>query len=536
MKQFASLILNLENTSSTTKKISFLKSYFENASHEDQLWTIALFSHKRPKRQINTKLLRKWACELSNIPEWLFEESYSIVGDLAESIALILPEALSTEQHSLSYWVSYLQTLQDLEEADKKVKVENAWSLLTKQERFVFNKLVTGGFRVGVSKNLMTKALAQSLEMEATQVAHLIMGDWTPDSTTFEELLQAQDATKNISKPYPFYLAYPLEGEVATLGNPEEWCAEWKWDGIRTQIIKRQGEAFIWSRGEELITEKFPELEALLDRLPNGTAIDGELLPFKNIPLPFSLLQTRIGRKTVTKKQLEQSPVVIYAYDLIELDGADLRHQAFSDRREKLKTLIDNIQSEQLFLSASIKFDFWTDLIKLREDSRAQYAEGLMLKRKNAPYKIGRKRGDWWKWKVDPFTIDAIMVYAKKGHGRRADLYSDFTFAVWEGKELITFAKAYSGLTDKELSEITKFVKANIKEKFGPVRTVEPSQVFEIHFEGISESKRHKAGIAVRFPRIHRWRKDKKPEDANTLSDLKSLLNALGNVDSSSST
>jgi DNA ligase-1 len=524
VQQFTNLIFSLENTSSSTQKITFLKAFFDVAPKEDKLWAIALFSHKRPKRQVNTRLLKQWACELSEIPEWLFEESYGVVGDLAETIALVLPASAKTSELPLSYWMDFLASLADKEEDFRKERVFGAWRELNQKDRFVFNKLITGGFRVGVSKNIMIKALSQSFEMESAQIAHLIMGDWTPNTITLNELLNPERISTDISKPYPFYLAYPLEEETTSLGSPNDWSAEWKWDGIRCQLIKRNDQVFLWSRGEELITDKFPEIIELGQKLPNGVALDGELIPYKDHPLPFSLLQTRIGRKAVTKKLLSEAPVIILAYDLMEIDGDNSRDLPFKERRQKLQNMIAQIQSPQLRFSQPLQFSNWSDLKIIREQSRAHYAEGLMLKSTNSSYKIGRKKGDWWKWKVEPYSIDAVMVYAQMGHGRRAGLYSDFTFAVWKGTELVTFAKAYTGLTDKELLEITKFVKANTKEKFGPVRTITPTLVFEIHFEGIDLSKRHKAGVAVRFPRIHRWRKDKKAEDANSISDLQSLL------------
>lgn len=527
MKQFADLIQELENTSKTNAKIEYLKKYFEEASEVDCVWTIALFTHRRPKRQVNTRMLSEWAMQVAVLDAWLFQESYDVVGDLAETIALVLPKQTDTyPDRSLSEWIRFLMDLAGKEDEEKEALVKQAWKELPEGERFVFNKLITGGFRVGVSQNLIVKALAELYNREPSDVAYALSGEWDPQTISFKELF-FQEGEHSNSKPYPFYLAYPIEGEVSDLGSEEEWSAEWKWDGIRSQLIVRDKTIFLWSRGEELITEKFPELHPLVDLLPEGTVTDGELLPFKDgKPLSFHLLQTRIGRKNVTKKHLTEAPAVILAYDLLEYEGRDIRQLPFSERRQLLSTLIEKSLCDPLLkFSEEVEWSSWEELAKVREKSREHHAEGFMIKRKTSAYQTGRKRGDWWKWKVDPYTIDAVMIYAQKGHGKRANLYSDYTFAVWKGEELVPFAKAYSGLTDKELSEITRFVNKHTLEKFGPVRTVTPTLVFEIHFEGINLSPRHKSGVAVRFPRIHRWRRDKSAEEANTIEDLMTLLN-----------
>lgn len=520
------MIQALENTSKTNAKIEYLKSYFETAPEADRVWTIALFTHRRPKRQVNTRMLAEWAMQVAMLDAWLFQESYDVVGDLAETIALVLPRQKQVyPDRSLTDWISFLMDLAGKTDEEKESQVKQAWSELPEGERFVFNKLITGGFRVGVSQNLMVKALADLYDLEPSDVAYALSGKWDPQTISFSALL-FQEGEQSYSKPYPFYLAYPIEGEVGDLGEAAEWSAEWKWDGIRSQLIVRDNTLFLWSRGEELITEKFPELHPLVNLLPNGTVIDGELLPFKDgIPLSFHLLQTRIGRKNVTKKHLQEAPAAILAYDLLEYEGKDIRQLPFFERRNLLKELIERSLSDPLLkYSESLSWSYWEELTTLREQSREYHAEGFMIKRKTSAYLSGRKRGDWWKWKVDPYTIDAVMVYAQKGHGKRADLYSDYTFAVWKEGELVPFAKAYSGLTDKEMYEVTQFVRKHTLEKFGPVRTVTPTLVFEIHFEGINLSPRHKSGVAVRFPRIHRWRRDKVAAEANTIEDLMTLL------------
>ncbi len=525
MKAFATLISSLENTTRTNDKIGYLKSYFLEADDRDKVWTIALFTHRRPRRQVNTRLLAEWAIGSSDLTPWLFEESYGVVGDLAETIALILPDSNEQSEKSLTQWITELIALQDKDESEKETYIKESWASLDPSERFIFNKLITGGFRLGVSHNLIFQALAQAYELERSQVAHRLSGDWDPAEISFEELLLSAEA-HDPSKPYPFYLAYALEEDLSALGEPGEWLVEWKWDGIRSQLIKRNGELFLWSRGEELITAKFPEFDAIAERLPDGTVIDGELLAFaEGQPLEFAILQTRIGRKNVSKKHLREAPASIIAYDLLEWQGQDIRSKPMIERRAQLDELLkDPFLQPRLQLSKRVDFQSWGQLAELRKSSRDFNAEGFMLKRCESPYKSGRKRGDWWKWKVDPFTIDAVMIYAQKGHGRRADVYSDYTFAVWDGDQLVPFAKAYSGLTDLEIGEVTRFVQRHTLERFGPVRTVTPELVFEIHFEAINKSTRHKSGLAVRFPRIHRWRRDKKAEEANTLDDLKALI------------
>ena len=523
MKHFTKLFTELDQTTKTLGKIKALIEYFESASDQDKLWTVALLSHRRPKRTVNATYLAQWANELSGVPAWLFEESYHVVGDLAETITLMLPSEYEPSDYTLTYWMDFIKDLENREVNEKKERIVWAWQRLNESERFVFNKLITGGFRIGVSQQLMVKALAKYANVKESTVAHRLMGSWSPDINVFGELVYTTDET-DISRPYPFYLAYALDGRVEDLGEPAEWIAERKWDGIRGQVIVRSGQLFVWSRGEELVTDKYPEYQVMLSLLPDGTAIDGEILPFKDDrPMTFNYLQTRIGRKTLSQKLLNEVPVAFVAYDLLEWEGKDIRQWPFIERRRKLEELCQ-IKSKVLRLSPQVEFNTWEELAAERMRSRDFLSEGIMLKRKDSIYRNGRRRGDWWKWKIDPFTVDAVMIYAMRGHGRRANLYTDYTFAVWDGEQLVPFTKAYSGLTDEEIREVDRWVKTNTLERFGPVRSVKPQLVFEIAFEGIQRSSRHKSGIALRFPRMARWRKDKRPEEANTLSDLNALL------------
>jgi len=536
MKAFAQLFLSLDETNKTNEKVKVLKDYFIGVPDTDKMHMLALFTGRKPKRIINSTFIRTWAVEASNIPAWLFEESYHVVGDLAETMALLMPRNEHSSNKTLTEWIAELNLLAGKTEEERKIWLMESWAMLDSQERFVFNKLLTGSFRVGVSQNLVIKALAEITKLDAATLTHRIMGNWLPETYTYAQLIQEQGAADDISRPYPFFLAYPIQetsekrktaDEIQlALGEAGQWQAEWKWDGIRAQMIKRDGKIFIWSRGEDLATDKFPELHPFLNALPDGTVIDGEILSFQNgLPMPFNVLQTRIGRKTLSKKIMEESPVAVIAYDCLEFEGGDIRNKTQAERRVVLEELqAATLYPETFRVSALIQFDSWQQLGEIREQSRAMIAEGIMLKRKSATYQVGRRRGDWWKWKIDPLSVDAVMIYAQKGHGRRADLYTDYTFAVWDGDKLVPFAKAYSGLTDAEINKVDYFIKRNTLEKFGPVRTVKPELVFEIGFEGINRSTRHKSGIALRFPRILRWRHDKPKEEADTLDNLRALL------------
>ncbi len=529
MKRFAKLFREIDGSTKTTVKVSALASYFQEAPDDDRLWTIALFSGRRPKRAITTTRLREWAAEKAGLPLWLLEECYPVVGDLAETIALLLPEPDAALDLSLTEWINRLRDLAQQPEETRKTIILDAWDKLDTTERFLFNKLITGGFRIGVSQKLMTRALSQATGKPEPELAHRLMGNWTPDDTSWHDLIESEDGSTDDSRPYPFYLAYALEDEPDALGSPEDWHAEWKWDGIRGQLILRGGEQYLWSRGEELITDTFPEFSRAKDFVPEGTVLDGEILVWNDGPEPFNALQKRLGRKSVSRKMLSELPVVLYAYDLLEFAGEDMRQRPLEDRRAKLATIFDQLPEEApLRLSPRLPFAAWDELGGIRETARDNRAEGLMLKRNDSPYLAGRKKGDWWKWKLAPLTIDAVMIYAQSGSGRRANLFTDFTFAVWNGNDLVPFTKAYSGLSDEEFRKITAWVRKNTQQRFGPVRQVTPEHVFEIAFEGIHASPRHKSGVALRFPRISRWRQDKPLQEANTLDDLKEMLAIYG--------
>jgi DNA ligase-1 len=468
----------------------------------------------------------QWAAELSGVPEWLFETSYETVGDLAETITLILPGAAKTSPLPLHEWIEHrLLPLRGEAPEHQRREILAAWEEMSAPQRFVWNKLITGGFRVGVSRRLVVRALERFSGIDAAVITHRLMGDWPVTAETYRRILSPDTRDADISRPYPFFLAYPLTGDPQALGPLTDWQVEWKWDGIRGQVIQRGHQVFVWSRGEELVTEKYPEIARDALRLPQGTVLDGEILPWRDgRPLPFSELQRRIGRKKVGKKLLQEVPAVFLVYDAMEFGGDDIRSHPLSARRKVLSQLMTSLPGGRLKLSPTVEAASWESLAKLRDASRKKGVEGFVLKRRGSAYQVGRRRGDWWKWKVDPLTADAVLIYAQRGHGRRAGLFTDYTFAVWREKALVPFAKAYSGLSDDEIREVDRFIQRNTVERFGPVRSVRPELVFEIAFEGIQPSNRHKSGIAVRFPRIARWRRDKKIADADTIETLKALL------------
>jgi len=536
MKRFAALYAELDSSTRTSDKTRAMANYFRVAAPEDACWAVYFLTGNRPRAAVKTTLLHAWAAEAAGLPDWLFAESYDAVGDLAETIALILPPPAMASDLPLHVWVEErLLRLRNLGEADQRAALTQYWNELAGVERFVFNKLITGGFRVGVSELLVIRALAEVSGVDAKVLAHRLAGTWEPTPQRYERLMSKEGDAFDHSQPYPFFLAHPIEGDPAALGNCADWQAEWKWDGIRGQLVKRAGGVFLWSRGEELITEQFPEIIAAAAALPDGV-YDGEILavmPDGERVRPFGDLQKRLGRKNPGKKVLADTPVIFLIYDLLELQSEDWRPRPLHERRAQLHRLIYGLvveanQIRTLQLSDLVRAPSWETLALARQESRQRGTEGLMLKRRDSAYGVGRTRGDWWKWKIDPYTLDCVLVYAQRGHGKRASLYTDYTFAIWkdtEGeRELVPFAKAYTGLSDEEIAEVDAFVCKNTLEKFGPVRTVKPEMVFELAFEGIQRSKRHKSGVAVRFPRMARIRHDKKIEDADTLSTILRLI------------
>jgi DNA ligase-1 len=526
MRRFTELYRTLDATTRTTRKVGALEQYFASAPPDDAAWALYVLSGGRLKRLVTTTRLREWVAAAAGLPLWLVEDSYDAVGDLAETLALLLPEPTAVRDWTLAELIALrLPPLAGADEDTAHRLLLATWNELDSDQRLVWHKLMTGGFRVGVSRGLVVRALASVAGLEPAQVAHRLAGDWQPSGRAFAALLDPHVAPDEPGQPYPFFLASPLGQRPEELGPLDEWLVEWKWDGIRAQLVRRRGGTLIWSRGEELITDRFPEIRDAAAQLPDGTVLDGEVLAWRDgRPLPFGELQRRLGRKTVGAKLLRDVPCVLMAYDLLEADGEDWRHRSLEERRRTLESVIDSAVGPTLMVSPKVDAASWQQLAAQREGSRERGVEGLMLKRRSAPYRTGRPRGDWWKWKVDPLTLDAVLIYAQRGHGRRASLYTDYTFAVRDGDDLVPVAKAYSGLTDAEIQEVDRYVRRNIVERFGPVRSVRPELVFEIACEGIRPSPRHRSGIALRFPRIARWRRDKSPADIDTLQDVRALL------------
>jgi DNA ligase-1 len=565
VKDFARLFAELDASTATQAKVDALKRYFGRADHRDAAWAVYFLAGGKPRQTVPTRLLRETACAAAGLNEWLFEECYQAVGDLAETIAHVLPPPEGEDDTPLADWIEQrLLPLRGAEPADAAALLREFWRVLDTERRFLLTKLIGGGFRVGVSKLLVTRALAEFSGVDAKRIAQRLMGatdkSHVPSAASFAALIaaEADDGTgpTDSGTPYPFFLAHALNEPAARFGEligpPADWQVEWKYDGIRAQLVKRAGQVWLWSRGEELITDRFPEIVHQASGLPDGTVIDGEVLVMKPdsagvlAPAPFQLLQQRIGRKTLTKKVLQDAPVQLLAYDLLEREGQDLREQPQAERRMQLEALA---ATHALALSPLVEAASWADFAALREHSRARGVEGFMLKHRASRYGTGRTKseGTWWKWKIEPMSIDCVLIYAQAGHGRRASVYTDYTFAVWTraphdaaeaeavcdaiaAKQpagelaLVPFAKAYSGLTDEEFRQVDALIRKHTIEKFGPVRSVRPSLVFELGFEGINASPRHKSGIAVRFPRMLRIRWDKPLHEANTLADLQALL------------
>ena len=541
MKDFALLYDAIDSTTSTNAKVAAMTAYFRTAPKADAAWAVFFLTGRRLKRLLQYALIHEWTMAATGVESWLIDECYSVVGDGAETAALLLDQmpgvALAADDVapgldpadsglSLADWVEdRVLRLKEMDPAAQQSAVTSWWRSLDRLERFILLKILTGEFRVGVSQTLVVRALAHASDLETPIVAARLMGDWTPGAEWFERLLSQENTDDDRSRPYPFCLAAPLEGDPAALGAVADWQVEWKWDGIRAQLIRRGDAVHLWSRGEELITHRFPEITAAATHLPDGTVLDGEVLAFKDDrPMPFSALQQRIGRQKQVAQMSRAVPVVFMTYDILEADGVDVRPRPQSERRAILEELLAARGGGVLRPSPTLHESSWQALAEMRTQSRTLGVEGLMIKRLTSSYGVGRKRGDWWKWKIEPYSVDAVLIYAQPGSGKRASLLTDYTFGVWHEGALVPFAKAYSGLSNEEIGEADKWIRRHTTERFGPVRHVEPVQVFELGFEAIAESSRHKSGIAVRFPRMLRWRKDKKAEDADTLETVRSLL------------
>ncbi len=533
MRLFSQLFSELDSTTRTLDKVESLERYFRAADPRDAAWALFFLTGHKIKRAINTRLLGQWVQEKTGLADWLLAECYESVGDFSETMALLLPDPAPKVERSDPLPLHRLVEerivpLRDLSPDRQRQLVIDTWHLLDSQERLLWHKLILGEFRIGVARTLVARAFANVASVPADVMAHRLMGAWQPTVEDYLHLQNPEAQRSDPGRPYPFFLAQPLESAPHELGDIAAWQAEWKWDGIRAQLIRRQDQVLVWSRGEDLVTDRFPEVAQIGRLLADGTVLDGEILCWRgDAPMPFAALQKRIGRKSVGAKLLAEAPVAYMAFDMLELDGVDVRSSPLVQRRARLESLAATIHRDfALRVSPTVDASTWDQLVGRQAASRELGVEGLMLKRRTSPYRVGRPRGDWWKWKIAPYSIDAVMIYAQRGHGRRASLYTDYTFGVWDGGELVPIAKAYSGLSDEEIHEVDNWVRHHSVESFGPVRKVQPELVFELHFEGLQLSTRHKSGIAVRFPRMHRWRKDKSPADADTLEMMKRLAAA----------
>jgi DNA ligase-1 len=528
VKRFVQLHEELDRTTSTKAKVAALAAYFREAPPGDAAWALFFLTGRKVKRLLPTRVLWELTVGLTALPEWLLEHCYAAVGDLAEVVALLVDRpagASATEDLSLERWMQErILALRRMDVRAQAQAVHSWWRTLDTTGIHVLNKVLTGEMRVGASATLAIRALGQVAGVPQAVMAHRVMGSWEPSADFFRGLLEPSSGTAPESQPYPFFLASPLEGAPDDLGPRAEWLAEWKWDGIRCQLVRRRGRTYLWSRGEELVTDRFPEVVAAATRLPDGVVLDGEVLAYRGRVLPFAVLQRRIGRQKLDAGILAEAPVALMAYDLLEEEGEDRRERPLAERRARLESILAAADAPALPLSPLVAGESWEALAVVREEARARGVEGLMLKRLDSPYRAGRRKGDWWKWKIAPFTVDAVLLYAHPGHGRRASLFTDYTFAVWDRGALVPVARAYSGLSDAEIGELDGWVRRHTRQRHGPTRVVEPSQVFELAFEGIQVSSRHRAGVAVRFPRILRWRKDKPAAEADTLDGVRRLL------------
>ena len=568
MREFVELFHALDVSTSTTAKVAALRRYLAVADDRDAAWAVYFLAGGKPRQSVGSRALRDYALAASGTPPWLFDECYDAVGDLAETIALLLPPPTRPLTGSLAQWIEErLLPLRGKPPSEVAEALQSSFEQLGPRERFVFVKLIGGGFRVGVSKLLVIRAVAEHAGVDAKVIAQRMMGftdkALRPEPARYRELVAREESTAAAAHPYPFFLAHALQLPVADLerelGPRQEWLIEWKYDGIRAQLVRRTGRSWLWSRGEELIAESFPDVLQSFETLPDGSVLDGEVVIWRDVrPAPFALLQKRISRKRLSERVLQEAPARFVAFDLLEWQGEDWRARPQHERR----ALLERIAAGHGFnVSPLVEGTTWAELAQQRQQSRTRAVEGLMLKHRLATYRVGRTKdaggANWWKWKIDPYAVDAVLVYAQPGHGRRASLFTDYTFAVWDRRPrdaaeaqayvaalresvapadaqagglpvLVPFAKAYSGLTDAEIRQVDAIVRRSTIEKFGPVRSVVPAMLFELGFEGIQRSPRHRSGIAVRFPRMLRWRTDKPLHEADTLATLEALLDGAG--------
>lgn len=529
MRRFSQLHDELDHTTETAAKVAAMVTYLNDVPAGDAAWAVFLLTGQRLKRLIPGKVLMDWALKASGLPAWLFADCQNAVGDSAETVSLLLDRSLAGTADAtvpLHDWIEdRIESLRKLPADERETLVLPWWSTLMRSEIFLLNKLLTGSFRTGVPRSLVVQALAEIAGLPTTTISHRLAGQWTPSAAWFQSLLGEHRAADDRSRPYPFFFASPLERAPDILGPRQAWQAEWAWDGSRCQLINRDGAVFLWTGDEDLVTECYPELSAMAaGSLPDGAVIDGKILAWnEDGVLPAAVLQRRAGRSKVSKRLLDEAPVCFLAHDLLEEGGVDLRQHPLSERRPRLEALALQV-GKPLMISPTIDAESWDDLEAIRLSARQRKAEGLLLKSKTSLYGAGRQQGDWWTWKADPLNLKTVLIYAEAGSGHRAGLFTDYTFGVWRGEELVPVVKASSGLSEEEIATLDRWVRKNTMERFGPVRHVEPYHVFELAFDGISASPRRKSGVSLRFPRITRWLTETAPADADRLEQVKALL------------
>jgi len=520
MEVFAALLEALVFTPSRNGKLRLMADFFATAADPERGWALAALTGELSFREAKASQIRDLA--MTRVDPELFGWSYDFVGDLAETVSLIWPERPGANRvPELSEIVEGLATAT---RGTVGALLEPWLDALDATGRWALLKLVTSGLRVGVSARLAKTALAEFGAIEIAAIEAVWHGLDPPYCDLFAWLERRAPRPEVGERPgfSPLMLANPLEIEDLAALDPTAYRAEWKWDGIRVQLVGRGGERRLYSRSADDIGAAFPDITSLIGE---DVVLDGELLVMRDGEVaPFNDLQQRLNRKVVNSTMLRDYPAWVRLYDILSLGGVDLRPLSFTERRRRLDEWYGAVPRPRFDLSPLIPFASWNELEALREGARARAIEGLMLKRADSPYVAGRPKGPWFKWKRGALTADTVLMYAQRGHGKRSSFYSDYTFGAWRDDQLVPVGKAYSGFTDDELGRLDKWVRHHTVNRYGPVLEVEPSLVLEIAFDSIHRSARHKSGLAMRFPRVHRIRWDKPYREADTVAALEKLI------------
>jgi len=518
MRLFGQLLQACLQEPKTLQKISLLSDYFNEESPENMPMALHFLMGENMGRFCSGRQLREWAAQLLGLPDWLVDESYEALGDNSETISLLFPNKPSSLAHDLKAVCERIQQLKSEPIDVKKDWIIDVWSKSSRDDIYTFNKLLGGGIRIGASKKNVLKALSRTVHLDVDILEQRLLGTWEPTKIAYDALVNPDDIAGKGTCPYPFFLASPIQDVDATLMPFSDWQIEPKWDGIRAQLVHRQEGTQLWSRGNDLISDQFPDILDSASELPYGV-YDGEVLAWgADGPQPFADLQKRLNRKKVTRQLLASIPCIMMLYDCLEFEGVDVREQALHERCKKIRDL-----RPPFYTSNPLTLNGVSALNDYVKNARNNRVEGVIIKRLSSAYKSGRVRGDWWKLKVDPLLLDVVIMYAQKGKGIRSGLFTDYTFGVWDNNQLVPIGKAYSGLTNDEIKQVHQILNNHLTDRFGPVRGVSPCVVLEVAFDSIQESPRHKSGLALRFPRINRLRLDKPVEEANSLEDARAL-------------